>query len=367
MNLNDIIKIINSDYPFSYQEKYDNSGVIVGLFEQEINSILITLDINIDVIEEAIAKKCNLIISHHPIIFSAIKQITTQNLRDRAIILAIKNNISIVSLHTNFDNSSKGMSFEIAKQLGLKNIKILEPAKEKLFKIVTFCPQDVSEGVRASIFAAGGGNIGNYDCCSFNSFGEGTFRASEETKPYVGKKHILHSEKETKIETIAEQRFVENIINSIKKVHPYEEVAFDIYPLSNLNLIEGSGIIGEFEKEVATESFIKQISDFFNQKLIRHTEINTSTIKRVAFCGGSGAFLIDKAIFNKADIFISGDIKYHEFQKADNKIIIADIGHFESEILFINIIYEYLSKKFSNFAILKSQKNKNPIYNKIIE
>lgn len=361
MILSDIISEIESFAPLSLQENYDNAGLLTGNHSMNISGALICLDSTEAVIDEAIKKKCNLVIAHHPIIFSGLKKINGYNYVERTIIKAIKNDIAIYACHTNLDNIKAGVNSKIAEKLGLKNAQILSHKKDTLKKIVTFCPVDSAEKIRIALCLAGAGSIGNYDSCSFSLQGEGTFRGNEHSTPYVGKKEELHIEKETRIELVFESCNEKKILNALLKHHPYEQVAYDIFTITNLNQNIGSGMIGEFESEMDAEYFLKKLKEVFKSNLIRHTKIFNKKIKKVGVCGGSGSFLLNQAISAHADAFVSSDFKYHEFFDADEKILVADIGHAESEQFTGEIFYELIQKKFPTFAIQFSEIDTNPI------
>jgi dinuclear metal center YbgI/SA1388 family protein len=359
MKLNEITNALEEIAPLSLQESYDNAGLLIGDKFTDINKILISLDVTEEVIEEAINKGCNLIISHHPIIFSGLKRITGGTYVERIVAMAIKNDIALYAAHTNLDNIDGGVNSILCDKLGLKNKRILSPKKEMLRKLVTFCPVEYAERVRNALFAAGAGHIGNYDNCSYNVNGTGTFRGSEDTNPFVGEKGKLHFEEEVRIETVFPVYREQNIISALLNAHPYEEVAYDIYTLSNDFLLAGAGMVGEPETEVDEIDFLNKVKEITGVGCIRHTALTGKKIKKVAVCGGSGSFLIKDAIRSGADIFLTGDIKYHEFFDADGKIVIADIGHYESEQFAKDLIYSVLIKKFSNFAVLISEVNTN--------
>ena len=249
----------------------------------------------------------------------------------------------------------------IANRIGLENLEILDPSKDQLIKLVTFVPNKDTEAVRLAMFMAGAGQIGDYDQCSFNTEGTGSFRAGENTDPYVGNKGTLHFESETKVEVIVPKPIISKVVKALLDAHPYEEVAYDLYPLLNLNPRAGIGMVGRLKKPEDEKSFLERIKNIFKTDCIRHTDLLGKKIERVAFCGGSGASLIPKAIGAGADIFITSDVKYHQFFDANSKIIIADIGHFESDQFTVDIFYELLTKKLPNFAVLKTKVKTNPI------
>tara|TARA_B100000809_G_scaffold117249_1_gene115550 strand:- start:1249 stop:2343 length:1095 start_codon:yes stop_codon:yes gene_type:complete len=361
MKIKEITNYLESVAPLHYQESYDNAGLLVGDANREIDAALITLDCTEEVVEEAIENNCNLIIAHHPIIFSGLKKITGQNYVERTIIKAIKNDIAIYAIHTNLDNIKTGVSAKIAEILGVENCKILSPKKDLLRQLAVYCPVSDTEKVKEALFQAGAGDIGNYDECSFSAKGEGTFRANEGCDPHIGNIGERHTEKEEKIEVIFPKYKENTIISALKQAHPYEQVAYQIYILDNIYDNIGAGIVGELAQKVDTNRFLEMLKTKMQTDCIRHTKLVKNQIKRVAICGGSGSFLLSNAICEKADIFITADFKYHEFFDGENDIIIADIGHFESEQFTKDLIYDLLSKKFSKFAVRLSKVNTNPI------
>lgn len=361
MQAQEITTFIESLSPLAYQESYDNSGLIIGNPNDSVSGILLTLDITEEVIDEAIKLKMNMIISHHPLIFSGLKKINGKSETERCVLKAIKNNITIYAAHTNLDSVHGGVNSKICEKLGLKNCRVLSPVEGQLKKLVTFIPVADAEKVRAAIFDAGAGHIGNYDSCGFNAKGSGSFRGNESTNPYVGEKGKIHFEEETRFETIFPRYLQNKIVNALIKTHPYEEVAYDIYPLDNLNPQVGIGMVGELGQEVDETEFLQTIKNIFDCKAIRHTAFLNKKIKKVAIVGGSGSSYLHAAIGANADIFITGDFKYHQFFDAANKILIADIGHFESEQFTKELFYELLTKKFPKFAVRLSEVKTNPV------
>jgi len=361
MKLNEITSYIESFAPIALQEDYDNSGLIVGDPNYEVTGIILTVDILEDVLEEAIQKKVNLIIAHHPIVFSGLKKLTGKNYVERIIIKAIKNDIAIYACHTNLDSVWGGVNTKIADKLNLKNQKILSPVSNYLYKLVYFVPINNAEETRKAVFDVGAGQIGDYDLVSYNLQGEGTFRAGDNAKPFVGEHGKMHVEKETRIEIVFPKHLKNKIINALIHSHPYEEVAYDIYSLENTYDRAGLGIVGELEEGVREIDFLKLLKKNFLADCVRHTKLLNKPIKKVAVCGGSGSFLLKNAIWANADVFVSGDFKYHQFFDADGKILIADIGHFETEQITKELFYELLTKKFPKFAIHLTEINSNPI------
>ena len=361
MRIRDIVSSIEQIAPVSYQESYDNSGLIVGDYNQEVSGVVICLDVIESVVEEAIQLGANMIIAHHPIVFKGLKRFNGNNYVERTVMLAIKNDIAIYAAHTNIDSVRGGVSEKICDLIGLKNKKILSPVSEDLKKLVTFVPVDHADKVREALFIAGAGNIGNYDACSYTTEGIGTFRGGEDAKPFVGEKGEVHQEIEVRFETIFPKHLKGKIIGALLDHHPYEEVAYDIYALENNNSQAGLGMIGELEVAENSLDFLNRIKKIFRSGCVRHTDIVKKEVKKVAVCGGSGSFLLRKAMSAKADIFVTGDFKYHEFFDAEGKLIIADIGHYESEQFTRDIFYEIVTKKFPNFAVHISEINSNPI------
>lgn len=359
--ISEIIEELESFAPTKYQEDYDNSGLLVGDSNKSVERVLISLDCIESVVDEAIATKCGLIISHHPILFSGLKQITGKNYIERVILKAIKNNIAIYAMHTNLDNVKKGVNAKIAEKIGLENIKILAPMQNTLYKLYTYIPESHFDKVRSNLFLAGAGQIGNYSDCSFSALGNGTFKANDTANPFIGKKNELHLEPEIKLEVIFTIEKKSKILEALRNSHPYEEIAYEIISLENENQDLGAGLIGDLPKPMEESSFLKLLKKKMLVPSIRHTELLGKKISKVALCGGSGSFLLQNAIQQKADIFISADFKYHQFFDADKKIIIVDIGHFESEQFTGEIFYEILSKKFPNFAFHFTSVNTNPI------
>lgn len=361
MILKELLSELESFAPLNYQENYDNCGLLTGNYEMNITGAILSLDCTEEVIEEAIKKHCNVIIAHHPIIFSGLKKINGNNYVERTIIKAIQHNIAIYACHTNLDNIKSGVNKKIADKIGLINQQILSPKKSILKKLVTFVPETHLDSVREGLFNAGAGQIGNYDQCSFMIEGTGTFRGNEFSNPFIGKKGSISYEKELRLEVIFESVNESKIISSLKQLHPYEEVAFDIYQLENKYQNVGSGIIGELKHEISEYNFLQLLKSIFNLKVIKHTSLLNKSIKKVALCGGSGNFLLKNAINSKSDIYISSDFKYHDFFDAENKILIADIGHYESEQFTPEIFYEIISKKFPNLASYLTETNTNPV------
>ncbi|MEC9209301.1 MAG: Nif3-like dinuclear metal center hexameric protein [Bacteroidota bacterium] len=361
MKLKEITRYLENIVPLSYQENYDNCGLIVGDENTVVTAALITLDCTEVIVDEAIETGCNLIIAHHPIIFKGLKKLNGSNYIQRTVIKAIKNNIAIYAIHTNLDNALNGVSANIAERLGVENPKILAPKKDLLRQLVVYCPISDANKLRNELFKAGAGDIGNYDECSFTSIGEGTFRAGEGCNPHLGKIGERHIAKEEKIEVIFPRYKEKEIVSVMKSAHPYDEVAYQIYILDNVYENVGSGIVGQLKQVMDVEAFLEMLKRNMKTDCIRYSKLVKNQIKTVAVCGGSGSFLLSSAKKAKADIFITADFKYHEFFDAENDLIIADIGHYESEQFTKDLIYDLLTKNFTKFAIRLSKVNTNPI------
>lgn len=357
----DITSILEEFAPPAFQENYDNSGLLVGSPHSQVKAILITLDVTREVLNEAIDAGANLIISHHPLIFTGLKRITGNTETERLVISAIKNDIAIYASHTNLDNAWGGLNHRLGYRLGLQNLKVLSPATNQLVKLATFAPRADAERVRQAMFDAGAGTIGDYDECSFNTEGLGTFRAGSNTNPFVGEIGTRHTEPESRIEVIVPSFRIERVVEMMLKAHPYQEVAYDIFPLANSNPKVGAGIIGELEQHEDEKEFLTRVKESLKIQCLKHSCFTGKAIKRVAICGGSGAFLLGNALSQRADAFITADLKYHNFFEAEQTILIADIGHYESEVIAKDIFYELITKKLPNFAVLKSRVNTNPI------
>ncbi len=368
MTVKNITDYIEKLAPLAYAEDFDNVGLLIGSYDKIVTGVLVALDTLENTIDEAIDKKCNLIISFHPIIFKGLKKITGNNYVERVVVKAIKNDIAIYAIHTALDNSSKGVSAKMCEIIGLTNTNILIPQKGNIKKLTTYVPHQNADGLRNSLFEAGAGNIGNYSNCSFNIEGTGTYQGNENSNPTIGKKETMHTEPETFISVIFEKHLEGKILTALFKNHPYEEVAYDVVTLDNKHQEIGMGMVGNLTMEMEAENFLIHLKQKFNLKTLRHTDLNNKTIKKVAVLGGSGSFAIPHAKRSGADIYITSDLKYHDFLSAENQIILVDIGHYESEQFTKNLLVDYLTKKFTNFAaalpegrIILSEKNTNPI------
>ena len=362
MKIKDVTNYIEELAPLAYAEDFDNVGLLVGNYQTKVKGVLVTLDTLEETVDEAIAKNCNLIISFHPIIFSGLKKLNGNSYVEKAVLKAIKNDIAIYATHTALDNSNKGVSAKICEVLGLQNTKVLIPKKGIVKKLTTYIPKDYLEKVRKALFEAKAGNIGNYDHCSFTNIGEGTFKGNENSNPVLGKKGELQKEEEIQLTITFEQKNEAAILEALFENHPYEEVAYEITTTENVHQNIGMGMIGELEKPLEEKDFLVYLKKTMQTDCVRYSNLLHKKIHRVAVLGGSGSFAISNAIKEKADAYVSADFKYHDFFKAENKILLADIGHYESEQFTKRLLVDYLTKKFSNFAIVLSEKSTNPIY-----
>jgi len=361
MKIKEIVSALERFAPLPLQDGFDNAGLQIGLTDVETTGALLCLDVTESVIDEAIALGCNLIVSHHPLIFKGYKSLTGKDYVERCIIKAIKNDIVIYAAHTNLDNVQGGVNHKIAEKIGLKNISFLSEKENMLLKLVTFVPISHAENIREALFNAGCGHIGNYDSCSYSTEGEGTFRAGKDTNPYCGTIGELHCESELRIETILPVFKKSAVIKALINAHPYEEPAFDFYPLDNNWAQAGSGIVGELEVAETELDFLKRIKKIFEVDCLMHNKLSGRLIQKVALCGGSGAFLLPRAISVDADVFITGEMKYHDYFGHESGILIAEIGHYESEQYTKEIFYSIIEKTFPNVNLYYSKINTNPI------
>jgi dinuclear metal center YbgI/SA1388 family protein len=361
MKIKEIIAAVEAFAAPELQEDWDNTGLITGSGSWECSGVLCALDVTAAVVQEAVAKGCNLVVAHHPVLFKGIKRLTGTTYVERVLIEAIKSNLAIYAAHTALDNVLLGVNGKIAEKLGLRNCKVLAPKEKMLRRLITFAPHAEAEAVRQAVFAAGAGHIGKYSECSFNSRGTGTFKAEAGADPYVGEVGKQHQEEETKIEIVFPSHLERQVVKALVDAHPYEEVAYDIFTMENIHYGIGAGIIGELETEMAEADFLRSVKQVFDAGAVRHTALLGKGVKKVAVCGGSGAFLIKQAVRQGADFYITADVKYHEFFDAEGVLVLADVGHYESEQYTIELLHHLIAKKFPTFAVLKTETNTNPV------
>ena len=360
-SIRDIVSALETLAPPAYQESYDNARLITGNPDEKIRGIICTLDVTEEVVQEALDKDCNLIVAHHPIVFKGLKSLTGKNHVERTVIKAIKHDIGIYAIHTNLDHVLGGVNKKISDKIGLINTRILEPKQSLLMKLVTFIPIADADRVLEALYQAGAGNIGNYSSCSFQVTGTGTFKPSHEANPTLGEKGVLEKVEEKRVEVMFPAHLKNPVLSQLKKNHPYEEVAYYLHSLENENQEIGAGMIGELEAEMEEREFLLHLKESMDLQVVKHTGLRNKKIKNVAVCGGAGIFLLPAAKRNKADIFITSDIKYHEFFDAEGELILADIGHYESEIHTKELLKEFMSQKFSNIALYLTKIVTNPI------
>jgi len=361
MKVQDVSNLINEWAPLSYAEDFDNVGLLVGDAQQEVSNILVSHDALEHVIAEAIAKNCNLIVCFHPIIFSGLKRLTSSNYVQRVVQKAIKNDISIFAIHTALDNVTHGVNYGMCKALNLIKTSILSPKQQHIYKLTTYVPHASTKAVTEALFAVGAGNIGNYEECSFKVNGLGTFKGNNLSNPVIGNKGTRHTEPENQIHLTFEKHLKSKVLQTLFNNHPYEEVAYEVTSLENTLQNVGMGMIGELNQEMSEEDFLAFAKAQFKTGGIRHSHLLGRTIKKVAVLGGSGAFAIKSAKAQGADVLVTSDLKYHDYYQAENKILLCDVGHYESERYTKNLICDFLTEKISTFAIILSEENTNPI------
>jgi dinuclear metal center YbgI/SA1388 family protein len=360
-SIRDVVSYLDKIAPQAYQESYDNAQLITGNPEDEVKGILCTLDATESVIDEAIALGCNLVVAHHPIVFKGLKSLTGKNYVEKTVVKAIKNDVAIYAIHTNLDHVSNGVNKKICDKIGLVNTSILQPKRELLLKLVTFTPKEATEKVLNALFEAGAGKIGEYSGCSFYSEGTGTYTPSDQANPNKGKRGYPHTEPETRIEVLLPVYLEKKVLKALKTAHPYEEVAYFFQKIENENQLVGSGMLGYLNHPMGEMEFLHLLKKNMGLQVIKHTKLLNEPISKVAVCGGAGIFLLNQAKNSGAQIFITSDIKYHEFFDAENQIVICDIGHYESEIYTKELLGELLSQNFTNIALYLTKVVTNPI------
>ena len=361
MLVKDIINFLDSYAPLKYSEDFDNTGLLVGDKNEKVKGVIICLDSTKEVVQEAIDLNSNLIISFHPIIFNDIKQLSPANYVNDAIILAIKNNISIFAIHTALDNSNMGVSMKLCEVLGVSNKKVLIPKSKTIKKLTTYIPKNNAKSLKNKLFGVGAGSIGKYDNCSFSYEGVGTFRGNESSNPTIGNKLKNTIQNEVCINITFLKHLEEKVLSALREVHPYEEIAYEVKTLENINENIGMGMYGELSEPMSEHNFFDLIKNKLGIKFLKHSKLLKKHIKRVAVLGGSGGFGIEKAISVNVDAYLTADLKYHDYFKAENSILLIDVGHYESEQFTKNLLFDILTKKFPNFAIALTKTNTNPV------
>jgi dinuclear metal center YbgI/SA1388 family protein len=361
MLLKDICQFLETAYPLQLQEEYDNAGLIYGHPNHEIRGALVSLDVTEEVVEEAISAQCNLIIAHHPIVFKGLKKLNSKNYVERVVERCIQHGIALYAIHTNLDNHDLGVNAKMAAKIGLENCRILRPMTGLLHKLEVYVPQSHFKIVDQAILQAGAGQIGAYKDCHFRTAGTGTFTPTEGANPYTGNSGLKEEVEEFKLEYVVEAHLLSPVLNAMMLAHPYEEVAYHVLHTQNKHQNRGAGMIGKLAVPMDTLEFLRKIKKTFDCGCIKHTAIVRNQIQTVALCGGAGSFLLPDAIGAKADVYISSDFKYHEFFNADRQLLIADIGHYESEQFTSELLAAQLTEKFPNFAVRLTKLNTNPV------
>ncbi len=362
MQIRELLSFFNQWAPFQLAEDYDNVGLLVGKPETEINGVLVSLDATEDVVDEAIARNCNVVVSHHPILFKGLKKLNGQNYVARCVEKAIRNGVSLVALHTNLDHIQTGVNHQIAQRLGLFETRVLRPIKNQLMKLEYFIPHSHHEAVLASVHAAGAGNIGHYSECSFSTVGKGRFTPNEGANPFSGKVGQPEETEELKVEIIFPKLIFSTVMSALKEAHPYEEVAYMASNVENSWQDAGAGMIGKLPQPMSQNDWLAFLKRQLSVSVVKYTRPLTDQIETVAVCGGSGFFLLGDAKAAGADVFVTADVKYHEFFDAEDQIQLMDVGHFESEQFTSSLIIEKLSIQFPNIAVLLSETKTNPVF-----
>ncbi len=361
MKIRELTAVLEQWAPLQLQEEYDNSGLLIGHPETKITGVLVSLDVTEEVVMEAVRKGCNLIVAHHPVIFRGLKRLNGSSYVERTVISAIKHDVAVYAIHTNLDNVVNGVNYRIAERLGLEEVRILQPKKSTLLKLTVFVPEgEATSRVLEALYKAGAGEIGNYSGCSFRTLGTGSFLPEEKARPAIGQTGVPEEVMENRVEVILPVSRERAVLQAMRAAHPYEEVAYYLHALENLNQDAGSGAIGILPEPMRQEVFLAYLKDRMNLSVIRFTPVG-KMIRKVAVCGGVGSFLLGKAVGAGADAFVTADYKYHEFFDAEGRILIADIGHFESEVFTKDLLGEIISKKITNFATCLSEVDTNPV------
>lgn len=359
--LKEIANCFEAMAPLSHQESYDNSGIQLGEPDKQIDSALVTLDLNEQVAEEAIRLGVDLIVTHHPLIFKPLKQISGATPTERMVIGCLRHDIAVYACHTNLDASPQGVSHYLARKLGITNGTLLEPRQGLFTKLVVYIPAHAFPKVREALFQAGAGTMGDYEQCGFSAHGLGSFLPGKETHPYVGTPEQFHEEPEVRFETLFPSRLKKRVVEALMASHPYEEPAFDLFPLLNASNDAGFGWVGNLPEPLSAGHFLEKLKEKLACGALRYSTPPSRPIQKVAICGGSGSDLLGLAIAAGADAFVTADLKYHAFQAAEGALLLVDAGHYETEQFTKELFYDVLTKKFNNFAVHISKVKTNPI------
>ncbi len=362
MTISTLLETLEELAPPVLQESYDNAGLLTGNARATCTGVLVCLDVTEAVIAEAVSRQCNLVVAHHPLIFKGLKRITGKNYVERTLLAAIRADVAVYAIHTNLDNVLSGVNGRMARQLNLTALRPLQPLEQTLRKLSFYVPVTHAESVRSALFTAGAGHVGNYSECSFNTAGEGTFRPGAGSNPFVGEPGQRHTEAEIRVEMILQYWKEQQVLEALFRAHPYEEVAYEIFPLANTVSQLGSGLLGRLPEPVSETEFLNLLKSAFRLPLVRHTALLNRPVQTVALCGGAGSFLLPRALGAGADVMVTADLKYHEFFDADHRLLLADIGHYESEQFTIDLIFDVLKEKYPTFAVLKTDVRTNPVH-----
>jgi dinuclear metal center YbgI/SA1388 family protein len=356
-----VARFLESLAPLAYQESYDNSGLLVGDPQVPVRGILVALDATEAVVDEALARGCNLVVAHHPIVFSGLKKLTGRNYVERTVIKAIQYGVGLYAIHTNLDHVLAGVNARLAGRLGLQNGQILAPKRGLLKKLTVFVPQANAEAVLAALAQAGAGQIGNYSHCSFTVPGQGTFMPNAQASPHLGQANVLERVAETRIEVVLPAHAEGPVLAAMRQAHPYEEVAYFLHELANENQTAGAGLVGYLPEPITEGEFLQHLKNQLQVAVVRHTPLRGHPVHKVAVCGGAGSFLLPQAVAARADFFVTADYKYHQFFDADSRLVIADVGHYESEIATVDLLVDQLLPAFANLPVLPTHTNTNPV------
>jgi len=359
MTIKQVTQFLEQKFPLYLQEDFDNCGVQCGDVRQEITGAMVCFEMSEQVIDEAIAEGCNLVISHHPLILKrGITKILPTDRVGAMICKALAHNMVLYSMHTNIDSGVGGGNDVFAEKLNLQNVKVLEPHKGLYRKLVVFVPKENAEALKSALFEIGCGVQGNYDSCGYTVHGQGQFRPLKGANPHIGEENQLEHVEEERIEMIYPTGLQRTVVQAIYEHHPYEEPAFDLLPLENESRTIGLGRIGELPKVMPVSEFLECLKDKLGFEHCRYAGDTTKMIHKVAVCGGGGSSFIDLAIASGADAYVSGDFKYHDFFKSHSGTLLVDIGHYEGEYFIKNIIHQQIKENFTNFAALISKMEK---------
>lgn len=359
----DIAGFMEEFAPTFLAEDWDNVGLLVGSRSQEVRRVLVCLEVSAKVVEEAVSKKIDLILSHHPMIFKGLKRIVADDFSGGLLYKLIRNNIGVYSAHTNLDVTDHGINEHLADIMGLKNAKNLNPYQsEDLYKVVVFVPERDVDRVREAMCSAGAGWLGNYSDCTFMTKGTGTFKPLEGTHPYIGTQGTLEKVDEYRLETVVPKSRMGCVISAMLKAHPYEEVAYDTYLLKLKGKEYGLGKYGSLEVPMSFDAFVRHVKNKLNISTVRligqpPKEVQTAAV----FCGAFDDNF-SAVVRNRIDVLIAGDVKHHTaFDMAAAGICVIDAGHFATERIMVPHLTEILSKKFPELEVIASEVEEDPI------